>query len=541
MKIRSVSLPQANRLTDDYMSGKMRAASFFVYQPYEAAAYRERLAYLRQRPLPHRERLADGLAAYNRQIGNHAAALANIECLREKDTYVVVAGQQAGVLTGPLYTIHKAVSLIQTARRLSSEWGVRVVPVFWIAGEDHDLDEINHVYAVHDETRVVKHKLELNKRGRVSASMLAVDDDVLTGFVDRFLAEETETNHTGALRELLYSTARSAGTLVEWFARIMARLFGKHGLVLLESSSDWVRELEAPVFRQVIERNEAIAALLQQALGQIVTAGYQPQLQVEPNGANLFIYEAGERLLLEREGERFVTKDGRYAYSRAELLALTEQAPARFSANVVSRPLMQEHLLPTLAFIGGPGEIAYWAFYKHVFAELGYRLPIVLPRLSVTLLEGAVERLLGQLGLSVETVLTGFAAWKEEWLKRSEPDPLSQRFIETRQAIENLYRPLVEDVVRADAGLRELAEKNVSRVLGQVDFLQERLRRSLLQREEVSCRRLMRVEAALLPEGVWQERKLSFFSFANKYGLSLLDRLVEAPFALDGTHQIVYL
>jgi bacillithiol biosynthesis cysteine-adding enzyme BshC len=540
MIVESVSLPLANRLAHDYQQRKADALQFFQYDPYDPDAYRERLDWLRRCTYPHRERLAEGLHTYNEQVGNHPHALRNIDKLRDPDTYVVIAGQQAGVMTGPLYTIHKAIHLIRAARKLQAELQVEVVPVFWIAGEDHDIDEIDHLYLLTDaETKVTRHRLELPKKGRVSASRLPLDHAAC----DRFLAEvfrgQTETNETAAIRDLLLETAKESATVVDWFARLMARLFGHHGLVLVESSLPFVRELERPVFARLIEQNERISELLLDARRQILQTGYEPQLAVEPHQANLFLYEGDDRLLVERHGERFSTR--RSSYTRDELLSLLERDPARFSANVVSRPLMQEHLFPTLAFIGGPGEVAYWAFFRQVFAELGYRLPIVLPRLSITLLEGAVERLLGQLGLTVETVLTGFADWKEEWLKRNEPDPLSRRFAETRQAILDLYRPLVEEVIQVDAGLRELAEKNVCRLLEQVDFLQERLRRSLIQREEVSYRRLMRVEAALLPEGVWQERKLSFFTFANKYGLSLLDRLVEAPFALDGTHQIIHL
>ncbi|MCK9912034.1 bacillithiol biosynthesis BshC, partial [Microbacteriaceae bacterium K1510] len=131
----------------------------------------------------------------------------------------------------------------------------------------------------------------------------------------------------------------------------------------MESSSAYIRELEKPVFRRLIEENEQIALVLKEAGGEIEQAGYPLQLQIEPNHANLFLYEGPDRLLLERQGERFLTKDGRYSYSRDELLALLESDPQRFSANVVSRPLMQEHLFPTISFIGGPGEIAYWAFY----------------------------------------------------------------------------------------------------------------------------------------------------------------------------------
>jgi bacillithiol biosynthesis cysteine-adding enzyme BshC len=542
MIIESVSLPVANRLARDYQQGKADALQFFHYQPYQNEAYRERIEWLNGKSCPHRERLVEGLYAYNQQIGNHPEALTRIEQLRRSDAYVVIGGQQAGVLTGPLYTIHKAIHLIQSARKLQEELQVTIVPVFWIAGEDHDIDEIDHLYWLTDgETVVSKGRMNLPRKGRVSASSLRLEQEAAERFVDSFLQELTETEETAAIRDLLKQEVRQSSTVVDWFARLMASLFGKHGLVLVESSLPFVRELERPVFRRLIEQNERISSLLEETSDRIIAAGYEPQLQVEGKQANLFVYESGERLLLERSDDRFRTKDRRYSYSKDELLTMLEADPRRFSANVVSRPLMQEHLFPTLAFIGGQGEVAYWAFYRKVFEAMGYQLPIVLPRMSITLVEGAIARLMEQVGLSVEKVLTGFGEWKEQWERLREPDPLKERFAQTRQAMEALYRPLITEVVERDAGLRELAEKNINMLLAQVDFLEDRLNRSLRRREDVSLARVRRIEASLLPEGAWQERKLSVFFFANKYGLDLVDRLVAAPFRLDGSHQIVYL
>jgi bacillithiol biosynthesis cysteine-adding enzyme BshC len=542
MIIKSVSLPLANRLAHDYQQGKADALQFFQYHPYRSESYQERIRWLNAHSCLHRDRLADGLSHYNTQMGNHPNALAQIDKLRQSDTYVVIGGQQAGVLTGPLYTIYKAIHLIQMARKLQEELQVQVVPVFWIAGEDHDIDEIDHLYwLTDDETAVFKGKIEWNRKGRVSASHLKLEQAACHQFIERFLQDHTETRETTAIRDLMKRTAAESETAADWFARLMAALFGKHGLVLVESSLPFVRELEKPLFQRLIEQNEQIAQLLVESEARIEEAGYQPQLQVDANQANLFIYEGQERLLLERVGERYRTKDRRRSYTRDELLALVDAEPQRFSANVVSRPLMQEHLFPTLAFIGGQAEVAYWAYYRQMFAALGYQLPIVLPRMSVTLIEGAIARQLNQLELPVETVLTRFSVWKEDWQSQQEPDPLGERFAETKTALEKLYRPLVDEVIERDPGLRELAEKNFDKLLAQVAFLEDRLNRSERRREDVSHTRVKRIEAALLPEGVWQERKRSFFSFANKHGLSLLDRLVQAPFALDGSHQIVYL
>ncbi|MGE7271015.1 bacillithiol biosynthesis cysteine-adding enzyme BshC [Brevibacillus panacihumi] len=540
MNVDHIALPLANRLTQDYQEGKESAVSFFAYKPYRSESYRERLEWLRGRTFSHREKLTEGLYTYNQDIGNHEEALQRINTLKKPDAYVVIGGQQAGVLTGPLYTIYKAVHLIQAAQKLSQELEVEVIPVFWIAGEDHDLDEIDHVFWLSEkERRLHKERMKLNKKGRFSASDVTLDAAAVEAFLQSFFDGHPETVHTAQIRSLLQETASTSRTPVEWFARLLAQLFGKHGLVLVESSSPYIRELEQPIFQKVIAKNEQISHLLTDAATRIADAGYPLQLEVGEHQANLFLYEGGERLLLERYGDRFVNR--RCTYSREELLKLAEDAPQRFSANVVTRGLMQEHLFPTLAFVGGAGEVAYWAFYREIFAALDMQMPIVLPRISVTLLEGALERLLAGFDLDISQVLGQEEAWKETQMKTREQRPLDERFTHVRESLLDLYRPLVEDVVRLDGGLRGIADKNLSILLGQVDFLEQRLTRSLQEREDTDQHRIWRLEANLLPEGGLQERKISFFSYANKYGLSLVDRLVHAPFTHDGRHQVFHL
>ncbi|GAA4715482.1 bacillithiol biosynthesis cysteine-adding enzyme BshC [Brevibacillus fulvus] len=540
MNLHMITAPQANPLVKDYLAQKETALQFFVHNPFDREAYRERLAWLRQKTYIHRQRLAEGLYAYNQQLGNSQLALDNIMKLREDDTYVVIAGQQAGVLTGPLYTIYKAIHVVKAARKLSEELQVNVVPVFWIAGEDHDLDEINHVYLpVGEGTDVKKIKLDFGKRGRVSASKLPLDLAVCQAFVDEFLHDHTETTYTGQIRQMLQETAGESATVADWFARIMVKLFGKHGLVFVESSSAYVRELEQPVFKRFIQQNEQVSSRLANAAEQLAAANYPLQLQIEANQANLFLYFGDERFLLEREGERFVAKQRGVSFSRDELLALLENEPQRFSANVVSRPLMQEHLFPTLAFIGGPGEVSYWAFYKELFADFDCQLPVVVPRMSVTLLEAGIERTLSQFELRPEMAFAGFSEWKQtQFAKLQEPE-VAERFAQTRQAVREVYLPLVEEVIKADRGLSQLAASNLDRVLAQVDFLQAQLERSQRMKHASLIKKIERLETSLVPNGAWQERVYSYFTFANQHGLDLLDRLVDEPLALDGRHTFV--
>lgn len=538
MEIDCLSLPTANRLIADFIQASPEAMRFFSYAPYDAKAARQRLTWLKERRFAHRHELADGLSAYNQSIGNDSAALANIESLRDENTYVVIAGQQAGVLTGPLYTIHKALSVIHTAKALEAQLGEKVVPVFWIAGEDHDIEEINHVYIPHVSGTPNKLKLSLGVKGKRSASMVPLKAEAASRFVHDFFAAHPETEHTQSLRDLVEGTLAQSTTVVDWFARLMAHFFGKYGLILVESSSPYLRALEKPVFRTLIERNEQIHKLLLSTEEELRQAGYAAQLELDDHSAHLFIYEHDERLLLTRDRDGFRTKDGRHFYTEQELLTLLEASPERFSANVVSRPLAQEWLFPTIAFLGGPGEIGYWAYYKSVFAELDMELPLILPRTSITLLEGCIKRIMGQLELSAETVLRDFANWKAAWRAGYQEPELVNQFDAARQAILAAYQPLTEQVVAFDPGLRELAKKNTERLLEQIAFLEDRVGRSIESRHEVAIHRVTRMENALVPLGKPQERIWSVFTYLNAHGPDLVDRLMRAEFPFDGRHKI---
>lgn len=519
-----------NAFARDYAKTLPQAMQFFADRPDIQESYRRRLEWLRQKPFPHRQELAAGLTAFNRQIGNEEAALANIETLKRPDAVVVIAGQQAGVLTGPLYTIYKAMQVIKTAAKLSREWGVPVVPVFWIAGEDHDLDEINHVTVRTAEGRIEKVKFPMKTKGmRKSAAHIPLSREQAKAFVDAFLQGQWETQHTREIRKLLLDTVQEADTPANWFARLMARLFGRYGLVLVESSLPFVRKLEQDAFRLVLQRNEELAERVMATAARLQEAGYAVPVDLHEKQAHLFVYEGGERLLLERDGDRFVTKDGRFSYSREQLLDQLEQSPERFSPNVLTRPFMQEHAFPVLSFIGGPGEIAYWALLRDYFEAFDCRLPLVLPRHSYTLLEGAVSRQLEQLGLTLELVYGAFPDWKQKWLEERKEHPVMQRFAHVREAIRELYQPLVEEVAALDRGLNHLAGKNAERLLQQVDFLRKKTEQSLLLRHEVEWKRIIAVENALVPGGEWQERVYNLFAYMNLAGMDLLDRLMELP------------
>jgi len=543
MEIKKLDLPEPSKLMDDYVHHFERLSAYFEYDYKNPEIYRERLNDIRKYDFQ-REALVEYLAAFNRKYGAPTNVLANIERLRDKRAVVVVGGQQAGLLTGPAYTIHKCLSIVQVARHLETTLGVPVIPVFWIAGEDHDFAEVNHVH-VFEQGRIRKIDFRHPDAGQTSISRLVVDREQLSRWVEAVFQAYGETAHTRPLVDDLLRKAAQSDTLVAFFAQLLHDLFGDQGLVLLDSGDPALRRLEAPYFRKLIEQSEAICANVMEQLSLLKAEGYGSPLDQRPTSANLFYHnEQSERILLDRaESGAFANESKGVRISREELFALAETRPERLSNNVVTRPLMQEMLLPTVAFIGGPGEIAYWAALKGAFRAVGLVMPPVVPRKRITMIDRRTKRWLDEKAVAIREALTGgLSTRKEEWLRSQhdwDVDAIHQSVVE---AVRTAYHPLGELAGAVSPALERIREKNWWLIEEQLNFMKKAIDRELRLRHATELSKFDRVEAALLPNRRPQERVWNIYYFINYWGRDLVDRLVALdlePF--DGCHAVVEL
>ncbi len=545
MITKEIKLKVNGLLAQHYLEDFDRVSSFYQYNPYKRESWQERKNWLDHHPCHHREKLARGLKEFNQQIENSPASLENIEKLKQENTYVIIGGQQAGVLTGPLYSIYKAITIIQLAKQKERELGCSVVPVFWIAGEDHDFDEVNHVYSMNLEQNGIE-KISLNMPGeenklRRSVSHRTIPREVLTTFIDDFFAMQPDGPAQPEMRRELMEMAEKSQTLVDFFARIMARLFFDEGLILVDSALPFVRELEQPLFQTVIEQNEKLADTVVEQRLRMEEAGYQAQVEVEKDQAHFFIYHDGERILLSREGDLFVSRDGVLRFRREQLTEMLEQDPARFSANVVTRPLMQEYLFPTLGFVGGPGEIAYWGLYKSAFSLMNLQMPLIIPRISITLLDPKLVKWMDRYCLSWDDLQHEIESLKQEWMLKQNDSGLSDIFAEVRRQLTEIYRPLKQELAGVEKGLEELSERNLQNILKEVGYLEKKSVDAYRKKYRDDLERIDHVKQWTMPMDKPQERVYNIFSFLNKYGPELIDQLLKQPMDANGVHKCIYL
>ncbi|MFT9847978.1 bacillithiol biosynthesis cysteine-adding enzyme BshC [Aneurinibacillus sp. REN35] len=540
MQLEQLQLPFDQTIVRDYIHNYEKVSAFYPYAPYKQESFEKRLSWLSAHPISHRDKLADGLHAFNKEVGNHTCALDNIEKLRQPDTYVVVSGQQAGVLTGPLYTIHKAITTLRLAAEQEEKLGKAVIPVFWIAGEDHDYEEVNHTYVQTRDAEVRKVKLGQESVNRTSISHLQITPTAMLELIDAYFLEQIETEFSGAIKEKLYRFTEQAKTLTDFFARTMAWLFGEHGLVLIDAALPFVRKLEAPVFTSIIEKNEQLSQAVAMQGEKLASLGYHRQVETDIQNAQFFLYRNGERTGVTRllDG-RFETKDGSETYTTEELLRLIEDDPEQFSANVVTRPLMQEHLLPTLAFVGGPGEVAYWGMYAEAFRCMEYEMPPILPRLSFSLLEGAVQKNMRKHELSAADVLLRLAEKREQFLHAQDTHNFEGKFEAVRKQMEKLYEPLIQEAGEVERGLQKLGDKNLEKILEQVTYYEQKTQAAFVKQHEASLRQFDRIAISLFPLDKPQERVYNIFGYLNKYGMDWFREFVSYPYDIVPEHYAV--
>lgn len=531
-----------------------KVASAYEYDWSRQDSFERRAAYLKSGGYKgDRKAVAAALDHYNRALGADEAALANVRMLAQEGTLAVVSGQQPGVFAGPAYSVYKAMTAILLARQQSERLGTPVVPVFWVAGEDHDWVEVATAAAPAGDF-VARVGLKESFDGWRQSVGLAVIPGSLDEVMEEFFALLPETEFKAGVVERI-RTAATAGpalpaeltngrpTLADWFARLMLWLFEGTGLFVINSADPALRQLEADFFRRVIENHEQIDAALGKGYDRLEALGFQATVERQLGNLNLFTYVDGDRLPLVGAGEHFwVRNREELGWSKEQLIERATTRPELFSTNVVLRPVVQGLLFPDLAYVGGPGEISYFGLYKDVYHALGQHMPIVYPRMSFTLVEPPLARAMEKQDLSLADVFYRLDEKKAELLEREDRLGINETFEQFRADYGALYESLVSTVLQLDPNLSFVVDENRKQIAVQINKLEEKAKQQHRKNCEVALRQFDRLSAHLWPGGGLQERVVSILPYLAKYGPDLVARiLAEAELGDMWKHQAVYL
>jgi bacillithiol biosynthesis cysteine-adding enzyme BshC len=540
--IRFEQIPHVSRLFLDFLArpagSPMRPADASVgvesldrfFAPNSIAAIAEQaraLDFDRQR----RQAIAEVLERQNREWGATDATLASISRLRA-GAVVVVSGQQVGLFGGPLYSILKAASAVQLAAELSSK-GVDAVPLFWLATEDHDLAEVNQVPlpAADGRLEIVTAAVKASANVPVGEVRFGAEIEPLVERAARFLNPE--------LSAMLHSSYRAGETFGSAFGRLFSQLFAGTGLILMQPL-DWdVHSLAKPLLRSAVQRAEELDRELLRRGKQLQAAGYHEQVRVTGSSTLLFILQNGERSVMQIAGDDFLVRAQRLP--RAEVLERLEQHPEQFSPNVLLRPVVQDYLLPTVVYFGGPSEIAYFAQAAVVYQNLLGRVTPVLPRLSLTVVNSRLQRLLRRYGLQLPELFRGESYLRERLASRVLPAAVQQQFEQGTQAIDQLIAQFTEPLGKLDPTLVDAAGKAGRKMHHQVERLAGKAARAELRKNEQLSREAAELMNGLFPANTLQERIIPGIFLLSAHGMGLLEKLVETAGGHCHGHQMLYL
>jgi bacillithiol biosynthesis cysteine-adding enzyme BshC len=509
------------RLVHDYYDAAPALAPFFAGSPWDVTSW---------------QRVADDVSAYfdaeRRQAMRHAiragndAARSKLDRIANGQGFFVQTGQQAGLFGGPLYTVHKILTAIRLAQQLEARLSVPVAPLFWIAADDHDFAEVNHAYVLTPDHELKR--LELRDDGGVPASMQRRQ---LGAQIEQVLAELRTllppAESADQLHALLHSAYRPENSLADAFNALIAFLFDRFELLITSSAQPVLKQLAVPLLRFELTNAEAHEDAVNGQTQKLVSLGYHEQVPVRSDAANVSYEDAHGRDRLMRLGTDWELSRSKLRFSNQEITELLQQEPLRFSANVLLRPVIASAVFPTLAYVGGPAEISYFAQIGCLFEAHGVPMPLVVPRASVEVVEYKVQKVLDKFHLQTSDVRTPFDRLVTRVVRAELPPEISETIAWLRDALSEGYARLVQAATHIDPTLQgplESARNASHKTLVDMD---RKIVRHLKRRNAVELEQLKRAASSLYPNGEPQERVISVVTYYARYGPAILDAIAQ--------------
>lgn len=480
------------------------------------------------------------LKEQNTGFGSGEKTFENIQLLESHDTFAVVTGQQLGLLTGPFYTILKALNTIQLSAVLTEKYpGFKFVPVFWLESDDHDFREINNINLISKENELknikyfdngTEHEKYLKPAGKI----------ILDVFIDSFVNETEESLNKTDFSDDIFGKIKDAYVpgkeMRSAFAEFMNSLLKDRGIILIDPSDYKIKNLLKPVFEKELK---TFPHSCEAVINTTVDLEEKFSAQVKPKAINLFYIHEGSRYLLEpRDNDIFAMKNSRQKFSSEELFSILESNPERFSWNVITRPVCQDYLLPTAAYIGGPSEIAYFAQLKEVYKVFGVEMPVIFPRTSVTIIENRVLNFLEKNKIEFQELFSEKEVIRK-LLKNVSSTDTDNIFVRMKEELTALFYFYERELNKVDINQTANFSKRNSQFLDSLDVAKEKYLSIQTKQNEVLSNQLKKVLMNIYPGEVLQERCLNIVYFLNKYGEGLIERLYDEVNVFEFSHQLV--
>lgn len=435
---------------------------------------------------------------------------------------VVIGGQQAGLFVSPMYTIHKIISIIILAQEQSVKMNTRIVPVFWIAGEDHDFDEVNHVNVFTADKNVHKIKYYPSEEVSDSVSELNFEKEALKFTIDRFITSLTETKSTKSIHKLLNELPEN---WTDHFQYIIHTLFKEYGLLLIDSHNKEIRAIETDILVWMFDHHEEINDAFKVGQDKMKSLIGEQQIITDTN-VHLFMSFEGKRQLIKFEDGKYKISKSETTFTKAEIRAKIQVAPHLFSNNVVTRPLMEEMLFNTLAFVGGPSEIKYWGELKQVFEYANIEMPPVVPRMRITYTNDKLLKDMQRFNIKFDELFkSGIGKFQNEYLGSKENRLLLSQMQETISNIEADYEAM--QLLDVSMETKQLLQENLNYHLRQFEYFKKRYHQEIKRRHDIDFMTLNAIGNIMYPGEGLQERIMHPLQLINMYDFSIFDKVIE--------------
>jgi len=534
-------IPSTTKLFATFLDEFERVSAYYAHPPNEdgilAAAREIRL------DAETRRAVVEVLRDQNRKLGAGPDAERNLDRLAA-GAAAIVTGQQVGLFTGPDYSIFKALCAARAAEQITAR-GVDAVPIFWLATEDHDLAEVNHTFW-NTRAGLVRHELPATN----DATGRRVGEVKLGAAIEPMVkqaAASLEGSFAGGVARALEESYTAGDSYGSAYGKLMARLLAGRGIIFIDPLDGRLHRLAARVYRQALDEADSIREAAEARSKELERGGFHAQVKVAPGSTLLFYNVDGKRQPLRVRDGKFTAGDAEFSIE--ELRGAIDSDPLAFSASVLLRPVMQDALLPTAAYVGGPAEVAYMAQAQVVYRRILGRMPAILPRSSFTLVEPTVARFLGKYHLEFQDVLRGQQHVRGQMEQRFLPDVLAHRFEADEEKIRAILKSYTGPIEKLDQSLLGALQGVEEKMLYQFSKLKEKVGRAENFRTGVIDEHLRILFDSLYPNHELQERSLSALPFIAAHGSELLDelaRLSAIPGSADGgdcarQHHVLFL
>jgi bacillithiol biosynthesis cysteine-adding enzyme BshC len=528
------SIPHTARLFADFLYHFDRVRSFYSFDPFDGQSFfasAKSVSYPEER----RAAVAAAMERQARRFGGGERSARNLARFRA-GAAAVVTGQQVGLFAGPIFSFYKALTAVRLAGWLSS-LGLDCVPVFWLATEDHDLREVNHAFLLNGEGGLTG----IEDPGESHAPDAPVGEirlsPAMAAAVEEAIRSLPATQWTPQFAQALRDSYRPGVTLGEAFARFMAAALEVHGLMFLDPTDVELRRISRPVMHQAIAASDDLQAALIERNAQLTRAAYHTQVHVTEQSALFFVSLDGGRTPVRRRNGQFIVGESQPGAS--QLLQWLEEKPQDFSPNALLRPVVEDFLLPTVCYVGGPAEVAYMAQAEVLFQRLLGRMPVVFPRASFTLLDRPAADLMDRYGISVLDVLSGPQVLREKMAPACLPADLAAAFTRHANSLQELLGDLRGRLESFDQTLADAAAASGRKMAYQLAKIKRKAGRAAGGRSG-----RLEADAALLenlihPRKELQERVYSAVSFAARFGPALFDTIYQSISPSSGDHQVL--